>query len=439
MEAAYVSDLINNAVNQLLSSNPFLNLVLSGGGGSSSLNFNYNLNDYCQTVIVLKADRISTYTKAQQDREKDLILFSNQVARILGPSFPVDYTDILNQALQSTQFIQIFLGEIFFTVIVILSGLAIILIYSLLLSNVELKTFEYGMLRSLGMDKPTLIWLLVFQALYFSIPAILIGLLSCYILYIPIDYVLSQFATIPLEVNLPSTTIILVTLLGLILPILGTLVPIRRALTKTLRDALDILHIVVYETSVSMQKLQDIGLSLTESSVAFILIIVGFLVYYIVPLAFAYNNLALFFRVLTIILLGMVVGQVLVGQIIHHQLEKLASFLIIWGSDRKLRHLVVKNLASHLRRNRRAALMFSLCLAYVCFASTMFTLQANSLANTLSWLTGADISVVGTNWAKPLPEIDLRVMLDAKSVYNGSSPPIVQSFTFLTVKNKQTQ
>jgi ABC-type antimicrobial peptide transport system permease subunit len=41
--------------------------------------------------------------------------------------------------------------------------LAIILIASLLLSDVEDKTFEYGMLRTLGMHKSSLVLLVIIQ------------------------------------------------------------------------------------------------------------------------------------------------------------------------------------------------------------------------------------------------------------------------------------
>ena len=98
-------------------------------------------------------------------------------------------------------------------------------------------------------------------------------------------------------------------------------------------------------------------------------------------------------------------GMVLFGQTIHHSLEIAITYLIIWGRDRKLRHIVGKNLASHLRRNRQTSLMFSTCLAYVILASTMFSLQTNSLSSLLSWVVGADVTVTGRGIKYPLPGI----------------------------------
>ena len=50
-------------------------------------------------------------------------------------------------------------------VLIVLGGL---LIYSLLLSNVEEKTYEYGMLRAMGMKQYVLIELLVSQVFILS-------------------------------------------------------------------------------------------------------------------------------------------------------------------------------------------------------------------------------------------------------------------------------
>ena len=80
-------------------------------------------------------------------------------------------------------------------------------------------------------------------------------------------------------------------------------VPIRRALSKTIRDALDIYHNIVFDTTLQIRKLENIGLSLTETIISVLLVVGGFLVYYLIPLSFIYGRLDLFFRIMTVILL----------------------------------------------------------------------------------------------------------------------------------------
>jgi len=53
--------------------------------------------------------------------------------------------------------------QLFFSIISVLCLLMVILIYSLLMADVEEKTFEYGMIRSLGLHHSVLIIILFFQ------------------------------------------------------------------------------------------------------------------------------------------------------------------------------------------------------------------------------------------------------------------------------------
>lgn len=125
--------------------------------------------------------------------------------------------------------------------IAILTILAILLIISLLLSDVEGKTFEYGMLRTLGLNQGDLIGLLMMQvrcgccqtlyvhslrrpisypqALHFSIPGIFIGLLVSFLLFVPLAYFLSIFATEKIDVTMNTLSIVLGVVAGILLPV----------------------------------------------------------------------------------------------------------------------------------------------------------------------------------------------------------------------------
>ena len=49
-----------------------------------------------------------------------------------------------------------------------------------MLGNVDERTYEFGMLRSLGFKKDNLIILIILQGLLFAIPGIFLGLISAY-------------------------------------------------------------------------------------------------------------------------------------------------------------------------------------------------------------------------------------------------------------------
>ncbi|KNE69101.1 hypothetical protein AMAG_13965 [Allomyces macrogynus ATCC 38327] len=385
----------------------------------------FRLRDYAMSMVLMMRDRLAIYTMSDTDRNRAIIEVANDVMRVVGLFAPVDLVDVLNLALKGTSFIRVFMDEIFFTVIAVLSLLAVLLIYSLLLADVEEKTFEYGMLRTLGLRQTSLIHLLILQSIHFSVPAIGLGLLVCVILYVPVEFFLSSFAAVPMALQLDPSAWGLGIGLGLILPLVGMLVPIRRALTQTLRDALDIYHHVVFDSIVTIKRLSDLGINIGETILALLLVGVGFMVYYMVPVAFIFNDTGLLFRILTIILLGMVVGQTLVAQVLQHVLEMaVMALMVVAARDRVILGVVAKNLASHLKRNQKTALMFTLCLAYIIFAAVMFQLQANTLAQTLEWTYGADLVVQGKAFISPLPEPRLDQHLRTVSDVAG--------FTFLT-------
>ena len=55
------------------------------------------------------------------------------------------------------------------------------LLYSLMLADVDGKTYEYGMLRALGFRKNMLIGMIFEQSFSFSIPGIFLGVIIAWI------------------------------------------------------------------------------------------------------------------------------------------------------------------------------------------------------------------------------------------------------------------
>lgn len=75
--------------------------------------------------------------------------------------------------------------------------------------------------------------------------------------------------------------------------------------------------------------------------------------------------------------------------------------------------------------------MFTLCLGYVIFTATMFSLQSSSFSQNLEWIYGADIQVSAPGMPKMLPESKLRRFLDGEKV-SGSSAGAILDYSFVT-------
>jgi DNA-binding IclR family transcriptional regulator len=71
--------------------------------------------------------------------------------------------------------------------------------------------------------------------------------------------------------------------IGLFVPLLSNILPIMRALSKTLRDSLDLYHRTIDEITVSVVKLEKLGLSIDQTMTALLLVVMGFVCYYLAP------------------------------------------------------------------------------------------------------------------------------------------------------------
>jgi ABC-type antimicrobial peptide transport system permease subunit len=224
MEKQYVEEmlkeffavvLLNPVVTDILNT-----LEISTASIQDSINA-FQLQDYSQLIVAMFKDRVDLYLKAVEAREQQFIRNTNQIALGLGLRYPASLSAPIEEALAASNYFGLLLQEIFFLVIGVLVILAILLIYSLLLTGVDEKTFEYGMLRTLGLPNKILVVMLSLQALCFSIPGIVSGLLLCFVIFVPTDFVISLFVNCAMNPTIQASAVALGLSLGLILPFFG--------------------------------------------------------------------------------------------------------------------------------------------------------------------------------------------------------------------------
>ena len=385
--------------------------------------------------IVNYKQRVSTYLKDLDSMNADLIRFTDTVALSIGLDYPATFTTPIAATLTITQYIRYFLDNIFYSVVALMVFLGVLLIFSLLLHDVDSKTYEYGMLRALGMRHRTLIQVLVTKALLFAIPGILLGLLIAYLLNMPVDASISDYAAIPHSSAFYQSPLLLAIAVGLIMPLVANIVPISRALSRTLRDSLDVYHHVVSEVTVRVIKLADLGLNLWQTALAVLMVVIGFVTFYVVPYSFIFVNYPLFLGILNGILLGMLLGLCIIAQAIQPMLERAVLRVMLSCCHRHLHAIVKKNLSGHRSRNGKTAQMFTICLAFVLFAGVMFSLQANSLIDNVKSLLAADINIqaLPNDLKNSLAEAEMTQYLDRQIVLRqaGVADAIVDQYTFV--------
>jgi len=100
------------------------------------------------------------------------------------------------------------------------------LLYSLMLSDVDEKTYEFAMLRALGFKKSHLLRVITLKSLGFSIPGLVFGIFVALILNIGLRLVIFLKASNVSSYELTSASIWIGVLFGLVMPVISNYLPI---------------------------------------------------------------------------------------------------------------------------------------------------------------------------------------------------------------------
>lgn len=98
------------------------------------------------------------------------------------------------------------------------------------------------MLRALGFKQGHLMTLISIQSFVFSIPGVVCGLCVAFILNIAFRFVMFQIANNAVGFWLTPTSIYIGVAFGLLMPLFAIYLPVKEALSKNLRNSLDLNH-----------------------------------------------------------------------------------------------------------------------------------------------------------------------------------------------------
>lgn len=216
------------------------------------------------------------------------------------------------------------------------------------------------------------------KALLFAVPGVALGLLFGFLYNIPVAAMIYDYTELEPEYSIAPEAIVASAVLGLVMPVVANIAPISRALSHTLRDSLDVYHAVsslsglcmrrfdshlivrvivlrqvVSDVTVRVVRLAELGLDLWQTALAvsgvllpslltannphltllpfacpckIMLIVVGFLTFYVIPYAFIFRLLPLALGILNAILLGMLLGLCIISQVLQPYVQR----IILW-------------------------------------------------------------------------------------------------------------
>jgi len=175
------------------------------------------------------------------------------------------------------------------------------------------------------------------------------------------------------------------------------------------------------------------GLDLWQTFLALFMILAGFVTYYLVPYAFTFRDFQLFLAILLAVLLGMLVGLCILSLAVQPYGERFMVWAMLWGPHKKLRPIVRKNLSGHRSRNRKTAIMFTICIAFIVFAGVMFSLQAVTISDNVKVFFGADLLVTAPDLTEALREDEMSAFLDNEIARRKSGEnSVVVDYAFVT-------
>ena len=267
------------------------------------------------------------------------------------------------------------IGLVFDIMLIMFVMISVLLIYSLLMITIETKTFDTGVMRMVGLSGKGFVAMIFTQAVMFVLPSLicaLVAVVPC--LWFIYDKI--EKTRLPWSVALlPGWGAVSQGLaIGILIPTLSAIIPISRALAKSLPESLN----------VSRTQTQGIVYSLQSDSKVRVLpylvfgticVVTGMTVYYFLPYSLLTQNAGLLLNIFFFILIGLILGLTLIAVNLRGFLENILIYVLLFWEKRSMRILVKKNLIAHKRTNKLTSIIYALTLGCIIFLIEAANLQ----------------------------------------------------------------
>jgi ABC-type antimicrobial peptide transport system permease subunit len=273
-----------------------------------------NVEEYIDFVIfTFPSPRIETYNNADyQDLLSHVIKEITEIVSKLG-YHPVSVTMPILEILQEFNLAILFMSLIFLMVLSLFVVISVILIYSLLMVSVQRKSTDIGITRLIGQNKKGIIVEVILETFVFVIPGFLLAVSTSFIVLRYLYYYEFEVRfNLKLDSNPTWTALIRASVLGIIIPLISAIIPIREALSQNIIDALD------YGKSKTKAVIMKIIDPNTQNAGIYILFgiistIYGIAVYILLPQSLLSLNFGLILQIFFLILIGFLLGLILIA------------------------------------------------------------------------------------------------------------------------------
>ena len=117
----------------------------------------------------------------------------------------------------------------------------------------------------------------------FSIPGSLFGFFIMTLLLFTLKLIIYDATKFAIFTEVDNFTLYVGLFMGIAVPLIANYLPIREAMSKSLRDSLDIYRKSLDDLTVTLTRLEHMGISPMQLLVGLMLTMFGFVVYYFIP------------------------------------------------------------------------------------------------------------------------------------------------------------
>jgi len=387
-----------------------------------------NIEDFTSQVTVLHKQRSDIYGSGLQSSRRQLRALADEVSVALGVDYAVNITTPVLNDLELNEIFSILIDQIFFIVFVCIMLLTTLLLFSIATFDADKRSYEYAMLRTLGLRTKELIILVISKGLQITIPALLLGLAFALLGLLMVDIVLEAVAGGEVDLNVNAGFFIVAVLAGFVIPFLAHTLPSRKALAKSLNTAIDISRHKQSEMKVIWKNPRKFNVELLLVIVGLVLVAFGGIFFYGIPRSFNDGNLSLFLGLLNVIVMGMLFSLSIIVQLLSPLCEKAFSYILMppGTRDARMRSVVMRQLFTHRPKTRNSSIMYTIALGFFIFSGSLVLQQSLGISHFLQEYSGADVHAFRVD--SGILDVDvIKPVLD-----NLVERGVVEDFTFVT-------
>ena len=328
--------------------------------------------------------------------QSDMVKYSSNVVTALGILDSLQYETPIVRQLRRSRFTSMYLALILDILVLILTVLSTVLIYSLLMINVQTRTFEIAIRRMLGTSKRHIVLLLGVQALSYSIPALVVGMTVSHFGAVALIKLFSErMSGITIEGGLSARGVLYGIILGLLIPICASIGPINIALKKRLVQALETKRPAL-AVSFKISRNDNGKINKPSIVVGFCLALFGFIIYYFLPLALLSFNVTLLGSIFLFILLGLLFGLALLSLNVERSVEfGVMEVFFRCCVKSHTRTIALKNLVAHRERNLKTSMMYAIALSFIILVNVFAFIELQSFQYYLRQSRGSGLVIFG--------------------------------------------